>query len=200
MCSNQLKPYLRGVTDSVTGLQFDVLKCAVCGMGVTDPAPNQLQAHYAEYYGTRHGITARFCDRRRIALVTRMAGPGRGKRLLDIGCGEGTFLHAARKCGWDAIGTELNSAPAQRLGLEVFNSLDECADRGPFDCVTLWHSLEHTPDPWAVIANIRRSGSEGWVDIDRRPRFWGTAVRDLWIALAAFGSSAPPLSLYRYIH
>lgn len=193
MCSNQLKPYLRGVTDSVTGLQFDVLKCAVCGMGVTDPAPNQLQAHYAEYYGTRHGITARFCDRRRIALVTRMAGPGRGKRLLDIGCGEGTFLHAARKCGWDAIGTELNSAPARRLGLEVFNSLDECADRGPFDCVTLWHSLEHTPDPWAVIANIRRLVAKDGLILIAVPDFGG-------LQSETFGSRWLHLDLPRHLY
>lgn len=140
ICFHRLEPYLRAVSDPVTGLQFDVLNCVICGIGITDPAPDQLQPHYAEYYGARHGITARFCDSRRIALVTKMAGLGRGRRLLDIGCGEGTFLLAASKRGWDAMGTELNSAPARQRGLEVFNSLDECADRGPFDCITLWHS------------------------------------------------------------
>lgn len=193
MCLNRLEPHLRGVSDPITGLQFDVLKCTVCGIGITDPAPDQLQSHYAEYYGARHGIAANFCDRRRIALVTEMAGPGRGRRLLDIGCGEGTFLQAARNRGWEAIGTELNSASARRRGLEVFNSLDECADRGPFACVTLWHSLEHMPDPWAVIARIRRLVEDDGLILIAVPDFEGLQSK-------AFGSSWLHLDLPRHLY
>lgn len=193
VCSNRLDLHLRGVSDPVTGLQFDLLKCSVCGIGVTDPAPEQLQPHYAEYYGARHGITARLCDHRRIGLVTRMAGPGRGRRLLDIGCGEGTFLRAAHKRGWEAIGTELNSAPARRLGLEVFNSLDECADRGPFDCVTLWHSLEHMPDPWAVIARIRRLVADQGLLLIAVPDFEGLQSK-------TFGASWLHLDMPRHLY
>lgn len=190
MCSNRLEPYLHGVSDPVTGLQFDVLKCVICGIGITDPAPDQLQPHYAEYYGARHGITARFCDNRRIAMVTKMAGLGHGRRLLDIGCGEGTFLLAARKRGWEAIGTELNSAPRRR-GLEVFNSLDECEDRGPFDCVTLWHSLEHMQDPWAVIARVRRLVADDGLMLIAVPDFGGLQSK-------IFGSSWLHLDLPRH--
>ena len=186
MCFDRLQPYLRGVSDPVTGLQFDVLKCVICGIGITDPAPDQLQPHYAEYYGSRHGITARFCDNRRIALVTKMAGLGRGRRLLDIGCGEGTFLLAAGRRGWEAIGTELNSAPARQRGLEVFNSFDECADRGPFDCITLWHSLEHMHDPWAVIARVRHLVAEDGLILIAVPDFEGLqskTFRSSWLHL-----------------
>jgi SAM-dependent methyltransferase len=193
MCSNRLEPYLRAVSDPVTGLEFDVLKCAVCGIGVTDPAPDQLEPHYAEYYGARHGITARFCDRRRIAIVEKMAGPSRGRRLLDIGCGEGTFLQAARKRGWEAVGTELNSAPAQQLGLEVYNCLDQCSDRGPFDCVTLWHSLEHMPDPGAVIAKIRHLVADDGLILLAVPDFEGLQAK-------TFGSNWLHLDLPRHLH
>jgi SAM-dependent methyltransferase len=122
-----------------------------------------------------------------------MAGQGRGRRLLDIGCGEGTFLRAARKRGWEAIGTELNSAPARRLGLEVFNSLDECADRGPFDCVTLWHSLEHMPDPWAVIARIRRLVADHGLLLIAVPDFEGLQSK-------TFGSSWLHLDMPRHLY
>ena len=193
MCFNRLEPYLRDVSDPVTGLQFDVLKCVVCGIGITDPAPDQLQPHYAEYYGARHGITARFCDNRRIALVTKMAGSGRGRRLLDIGCGEGTFLQAAKECGWEAIGTELNSTSGRQRGLEVFSSLDECAGRGPFDCITLWHSLEHMQDPWAVIGRIRRLVAEDGLVLIAVPDFEGLQSK-------AFGSSWLHLDLPRHLY
>jgi SAM-dependent methyltransferase len=193
VCLNRLELYLRGVSDPVTGLQFDVLKCQVCGIGVTDPAPEHLQPHYAEYYGARHWITASLCDHRRISLVERMAGPGGGKRLLDIGCGEGTFLRVARKRGWEVTGTELNPVPARQQGLEVFSTLDECESRGPFDCVTLWHSLEHMPDPMAVIARIRGFISQGGLVLLAVPDFEG-------LQSETFGSSWLHLDLPRHLY
>jgi SAM-dependent methyltransferase len=102
-----------------------------------------------------------------------MAGPGGGRRLLDIGCGEGTFLQAARESGWEVSGTELNSAPARQKGFEVLNSVEECAERGPFDCVTLWHSLEHMPDPAAAIASIRRLLTDDGLILIAVPDFEG---------------------------
>jgi SAM-dependent methyltransferase len=193
VCSNRVELYLRGVSDPITGLQFDVLKCSVCGIGITDPAPHRLQPHYAEYYGARHGITARLCDYRRTALVTKLAGRGRGRRLLDIGCGEGRFLQAARKRGWEAMGTELNAAPARQLGLKVFNSLDECADQGPFDCITLWHSLEHMRDPWSVIAKVRHLVADDGLVLIAVPDFEGLQSR-------AFGSSWLHLDVPRHLY
>ncbi|MGD0212471.1 MAG: class I SAM-dependent methyltransferase [Terriglobales bacterium] len=193
MCSNRLEAHLCGVSDHATGLQFDVLKCPVCGMGVTDPAPDDLQPHYAGYYGARHGITARLCDQRRLAVVTKMAGPGRGRRLLDVGCGEGTFLRAASECGWEVIGNEMHADPARRLGLKVFSSLDECAALGPFDCVTLWHSLEHMPDPWAVIARIRGLVADNGLVLIAVPDFEGLQSK-------TFGASWLHLDVPRHLY
>jgi len=193
VCSNRLETHLPGISDPATGLRFDVLKCSACGIGVTSPTPDQLQAHYAEYYGNRHGITASLCDRRRIAMVTKMAGPGRGRRLLDIGCGEGTFLEAARKQGWEVTGTEMNSASARKMGLEVLDSLDECVDRGPFACVTLWHSLEHMQDPWAVIAKIRRLVADDGFILIAVPDFEGLQSK-------AFGANWLHLDVPRHLY
>jgi SAM-dependent methyltransferase len=186
VCFNRLAPYIRAVTDSITGRQFAVLKCDACGVGVTDPFPEQLGPYYAGYYGSRHSVTASFCAKRRIALVTKMAGKGQGKRLLDVGCGEGTFLRAARACGWKAVGTELNPDPARRLGFDVFGSLEECADQGPFSCVTLWHSLEHMFDPRAVMGRIRQLVAADGIVLIAVPDFEGLqskAFRESWLHL-----------------
>lgn len=186
VCSNRLATYIREVEDTVTGQHFDVLKCDACGVGVTNPFPKQLSPHYAEYYGSRHGFSAKFCARRRMALVTKMAGEGKGRRLLDVGCGDGMFLQAARKRGWQTVGTELNPEPARRMGFEVFRNLDECADQGPFSIVTLWHSLEHMSDPRAVIEKIRRLVAEDGVVLIAVPDFDGyqsKAFRESWLHL-----------------
>lgn len=186
MCFNRLAAYIREVPDSVTGRQFDVLKCDACGVGITFPFPEKLEAHYAGYYGSRHSITAKLCAKRRIDLVTKMAGEGRGRTLLDIGCGDGMFLQAARKRGWKAIGTELNAEPAKQLGFDIFQNLKECAAQAPFSCVTLWHSLEHMPDPRSIIATIRELIVEDGVVIIAVPDFEGfqsKTFRESWLHL-----------------
>lgn len=193
VCSNRLSPYLHDISDSVTGQRFDVLKCEACGVGVTHPFPEQLQPHYAGYHGSRHGITANYCAKRRIALVTKMAGWGQGRYLLDVGCGEGTFLRAAREYGWKAVGTELNADPARQLGFEVFSSLEECFQQGPFSCVTLWHSLEHMSDPRGVIAKIRRLVADDGVVFIAVPDFEGFQSK-------TFGESWLHLDVPRHLY
>jgi SAM-dependent methyltransferase len=160
---------------------------------VTHPFPEQLQPHYDGYYGTRHGITADYRARRRIALVTKMAGMGRGRRLLDVGCGEGTFLRVARDCGWKAVGTELNPDSARKLGFDVFSSLEECSHQAPFSCVTLWHSLEHMTDPPAVIAKIRLQVADDGVVLIAVPNFEGLQSK-------AFGESWLHLDVPRHLY
>ena len=79
--------------------------------------------------------------------------------MLDIGCGDGSWLLTARERGFNVTGTELNPSLARAAGLEVFESLDEV--RGRFDVITLWHSLEHMRDPSATIARASSLLSDG---------------------------------------
>jgi len=75
--------------------------------------------------------------------------------LLDIGCGDGAFLLAAKGAGWEVLGTERNPGPARAAGLDVRESLDEVDSPGPFDCITMWHSFEHMPNPRSTLGSIR---------------------------------------------
>ena len=75
--------------------------------------------------------------------------------LLDIGCGDGSFLLAAQKCGWQVMGTELNPKAARQSGLDVVTDICEIPSSLVFDCITLWHSLEHLSDPLTTLKAIR---------------------------------------------
>jgi SAM-dependent methyltransferase len=79
---------------------------------------------------------------------------GGGRKLLDIGCGDGSFLLGARSVGWQVAGTELNPGPARDAGLEVYGTVEEFAGYALFDCITMWHTLEHMRDIPAMLANI----------------------------------------------
>ena len=150
-CSGALKPRFQRVVDPQTRQEFALLACSSCGLGHTAPVPGDLAPYYGGgYYGGRHGLTHRLCLWRRARLLDRFGGRG---AVLDVGCGDGSFLEAARRRGWQVAGTEMNPAAAREKGLAVHAALAETT--GPFNCATLWHSLEHFPDPRATLEQVR---------------------------------------------
>jgi SAM-dependent methyltransferase len=80
-------------------------------------------------------------------------------RILDVGCGKGRFLSAATTRGWRGVGIEYAptlAAKARARGLDVREGdfLNVDID-GEFDVITMWHVLEHLPDPAAGIVRAR---------------------------------------------
>ncbi|HZG93167.1 MAG TPA: class I SAM-dependent methyltransferase [Mycobacteriales bacterium] len=154
-CGAAVRTALPTVRDPRSGERFSILRCTSCGLGHTWPQPEDLAPYYGEsYHGGRHGASADFCTRRRLRFLRQAAGAGPG-RLVDVGCGDGTFLASARTAGWNVAGTELNPALPRSLGLRIERDLAELADLAPFDVATMWHSLEHLTDPRASLAQLR---------------------------------------------
>jgi len=112
VCGSRLITRFPKVIDPATGEAFAVKKCVECGLGHTLPQPEDPGRYYGTvYYGNRHGITSAFCTRRRLRFVAAFATPSAGGRLLDIGCGDGTFLIAAKEAGWEVMGIEVHPEP-----------------------------------------------------------------------------------------
>lgn len=86
------------------------------------------------------------------ALLNRVAIPATG-RLLDIGCGNGSFLRSwsRAKKGWRLCGSEVSDKHRKEVeaiaGVEALftASFDEIP--GAFDVISLIHVLEHIPAP-----------------------------------------------------
>lgn len=95
-------------------------------------------------------------------------------RLLDIGCGEGFFLaaFAARFPGWRISGLDMGSRYRERIlalpGAEAYYDGDPGQVSGPFDILTLNHTLEHIPHPVDYLARVRgllRPGGTLLIDV-----------------------------------
>ena len=100
--------------------------------------------------------------RSKLRLLKKLQYPP-GK-LLDFGAGTGDFLAAAMKAGWEASGVEPNAAAREKArlkGVAVCSKLDELG-QGTYDCISLWHVLEHLPDPERVVKELEhRLGPSG---------------------------------------
>jgi len=83
-------------------------------------------------------------------------------KWLDVGCGDGARLVAAREAGYDVQGVEFDPALAQhargKWGLEITdgNIWDAHLPAASFNIVTLWRELEYTPAPLDLLAEIQR--------------------------------------------
>lgn len=177
-CGGPLAPWLDGAADPQTGEIFGIDRCRACGLGHTTPQPADMAPYYGpSYHGGRHGVTAMWCARRRMRWVTAACGNGGGRRLLDVGCGDGTFLLQAGRHGWQTVGTELNPATARRAGLDVRSCVDAADDGILYDCITLWHSLEHMVDPCGLLERLTRMLGPGGVLVAAVPDAGGLQCR-----------------------
>lgn len=152
-----------------TPWKMTVSKCRACGLVFLDPstALSSARAFNEQWWDEIWGpvYTSREADVRASAiercgwLETRF--PERG-RLLDVGCGEGTFLDVAQDRGWDVGGIEVADAAVRRAsdkigGGKVFTSLDQAGfPDASFDVATLWDVIEHVPDPPQLLKDLTR--------------------------------------------
>lgn len=97
------------------------------------------------------------------ALVERLAKAANPGRLLDVGCGGGHFLRAAKRKGpWAVVGLEPVEHAAEQAeryaGCEVRRATLEEAGfpLDSFEVVTMLGVLEHLHDPIAVLHSARQ--------------------------------------------
>jgi glycosyltransferase involved in cell wall biosynthesis/SAM-dependent methyltransferase len=169
-------------------------RCARCGVRrvVTLPSEGQIRHEYQVRYTHRFPPARIDRARRRVlasiaARTRRLAPPG---RLLDVGCGGGYFMAAARGAGWRPIGTDLSHAACSAArGEAAAPTVGADAGALPFraaalDAVALVNVLDHTTRPGAVVAEAARVLRPGGLLVMRVPngafhRPWAQALGSL---------------------
>ena len=138
---------------------FHIVTCDSCRLIYTNPRPAAHEAGpyyhasaYISHSDTNEGIVNKLYHAvRKFTLQSKtnwIESEKKGtKELLDVGCGNGHFLAAAKEKGWNINGVELDPETAARAanltGLTIAPSLKEIDPAKEFQVITLWHVLEH---------------------------------------------------------
>ena len=103
-----------------------------------------------------------------VNLLKRYRKPG--TRVLDIGCGGGSFLSLARDAGYAVLGVELNPNRAEYCRTVIGLETEETDVNTPafhsryaqsFDCITLWDVIEHVNFPVATLESVHKCLAPG---------------------------------------
>lgn len=80
------------------------------------------------------------------------------KDICDFGCGAGSFLKHAQSVSKSACGVELQKNFADELnemGINCYQSIQNITQ--PLDVITLFHCLEHLPDPTSILNELKKN-------------------------------------------
>lgn len=143
------------------GRRFDFWSCSSCKSTFTHPLPtsDEIAAMYAksEYHDEHYAELDDGGFARSLDAVSHLFEPG--ATILDYGCGNGAFLVAARRKGFVAAGVEVEAqairAAAESSGCEVFSPEELAASGRKYDVIHLGDVLEHLPDPFGHMRELR---------------------------------------------
>lgn len=142
---------------------YQIHRCP-CGLRTLSPEPAEETLievfDDGQIYGEASDLRVHVLEQNHRSLydVEKFVRPG---RLLDVGCGLGYLLEAARARGWDATGVDpspFSVAQARAKGFEAHRGLlhELNLPAASFDAISLLQVVEHLIDPRALLAECRR--------------------------------------------
>lgn len=174
LCGSTERRFLFNAKDRLCGCEgtFTYVRCKKCGLVYMNPQisldeigkfyPSDYGPHQAkpkEQYLDSYILTRKY--RKRPFVPTVFDKLTKNARLLDIGCGNGSFLNEIKSViGCRVYGLDLSKTSAKTakencgLDIHIGTILEASFPKGYFDVITAWEYLEHVNDPSGVLLKI----------------------------------------------
>lgn len=148
---------------------LSVVVCKTCRLRYVNPRIEHkvLEEGYVETYYPQEKVERIHSDSMEWLQMTERLNEleiqhGSKGRLLDVGCGIGTFLQLARENGWETQGVDPSKSGCA-FAQNIHNLDAHCGDifnanfpSAHFDAITLYHVLEHISELNLFLCELRR--------------------------------------------
>lgn len=191
---------LCGNSSSDKLLEFEaqsVLRCRSCGLCFwTDiPDEEEIKRRYgADYFEGEYSESVNPSESREVGakIFVSLERYVKGGRLLDVGCGAGEYLAAAKARGWEPHGVDISAfavrVAQQRPGVSARAGFLETVgfEDGFFDAAIMIHSIEHQVDPLKTLKELKRTLKPGGYALIATPNINSAEFKRLgkdWVGL-----------------
>ncbi len=161
---------------SEKAITLDLYQCSKCGLV-------QFDCEAVDYYKDvirSGGYSTTMVELRRSQYSSLISKYNlEGKKILEVGCGQGEFLGVLKEFNVEAYGIE-NKADlvdkAREKGLNVVKGFitdetDPAKENGPYNAFLSFNFLEHQPDPNAMLSRIYDDLTDDGVGLITVPSF-----------------------------
>ena len=184
--------------DIQIGFQPDIYQCLRCDLYFRNPRPTQEEivrsyntgAVYKSWQENSSGRDILWQHRLNLILPHIKSG-----KLLDIGTGDAHFLDFAKK-HFNTLGTDVSQTAAQyalnRRHKILVSSISEYQFiNDQFDVITMWHVLEHLPDPGESLKIVFRLLKTNGIFVLAIPNELFPITKNRLKKLIGFGPGSP---------
>ncbi len=169
------------------GFDLELCQCSGCGL-------IQLSCEPVEYFRDvirSCGYNETIRRHRLLQYADFIRGFSlKGKKIIEVGCGQGEFLDLFRNYNVEAAGLEHSGAlveTARKSGLNVYQGFAEDEDTkiegAPYDAFVSFNYIEHLPDPNGYLRCISRNLKDGGDGLIAVPSFEYIAEEGRWYEL-----------------
>jgi len=161
LCQSSNQTKLKGIVRDKSDLT--ILKCENCGLVFLDDSEHICKNFYED--GGMHkslnvpisSITSDYTDtKKRFELYHKML---MNKKVLDFGCGAGSFLSRVKNAGITsnlaALEINKNFRPKLQEEFDFYSQIEDLPDNS-FDVITMFHVLEHLPNPIDILNQLHK--------------------------------------------
>ena len=161
---------------SIKIYQCEVCKCVYLGQ-YHKSFDNELYTYYAKYKGeTKDQVYNSLTKKSYLQVLNLLESFGGGNKILDVGCGNGSFVDAAMEQGYEVKGIELSQTAvdiAQAFNLPVQNiDFFSCEiEVSSYDVLSMFEVIEHLPEPVLFLKRAEQVVKPGGLIYLTTPNF-----------------------------
>lgn len=157
------------------GIDLELRQCSGCGLAQLDCDPVDYYREVIRAAAVSQEMRAFRLGQFRDFLEQNSL---RGKKVVEIGCGQGEYLSLFMEAGaqaygleWGADGVAACAAGGLRVERGFVDSPDYRIPGAPFDAFAILSFFEHLPEPCGVLQGIANNLAPGAIGLVEVPNF-----------------------------